>query len=414
MTIDLSTVKLNTIINQEDYTKQDSELAAPTSVGDDAWLLSITSRYNKNALMDVERVMSEADVYDGSVEAEIDRIVNEADQISAVLKEYTNVFNSEQITSLEQTLRATTAKTIGFVAYSGKSKINSTTDTSTIKNSIVANSETEKQLISDSIDTMVEWLDDYINNYNVRIAEGNIAGDSEVKLSFLLEIRKAIENCDFEVGFGTVGDTGSEDFTSNDNTMGSYNPSMMIYGDGTPVGYDTYHLNGPDRNILLNPDYFMPQRTYSNLDELKAAIQSGVSSFKRVDLLVDDEAYNNYCKTNLAVTLWHELIHSTHIYNEYVTYYATDAFEDDIANKYIEGFSSESLSFLKQAFSGTFTNNGLTYYDAGVTHYFDNYNDVVDFAWDAIQNNKEAFDVYMPGVTKAEFESELKNFLATA
>lgn len=414
MTIDLSTVKLNTIINQEEYAKQDSELAAPSTVTDDAWLLSITSRYNKNALMDVERVMSEADVYDGSVEAEIDRIVNEADQISAVLKENTNALNSDAITTLDQSLRATTAKTIGFVQYTSKSKINSQTDTTSIKNSIVANNEEEKQLISDSIDTMVEWLDDYINNYNVRVAQGNAAGDSEVKLSFLLEIRKAIENCDFEVGFGTVGDTGSEDFTSNDKTMGSYNPSMMVYADGTPVGYDTYHLNGPGRNILLNPDYFMPERAYSNLDELKAAIEGGTTSFKPVDLLVDDEAYNNYCKTNLAVTLWHELIHSTHIYNEYVTYYATDAYEDDIANKTIEGFSRESLNYLKQAFKGSFSNDGMTYYQAGVTHYFDSYSDVVNFAWDAIQNNKEAFDAYMPGVTKAEFEAELKNFLATA
>ncbi len=414
MTIDLSTVKLNTIINQEDYTKQDSELSASTTVADDAWLLSITSRYNKNALMDVERIMSESDVYDGTVESEIDRIVNEADQISAVLKENTNVLNSDAVKSLDQSLRATTAKTIGFVQYTSKSKINSTTDTTSIKNSIVANNEQERQLISDSIDTMVEWLDDYINNYNVRTAQGNAAGDSEVKLSFLLEIRKAIENCDFEVGFGTVGDTGSEDFTSNDKTMGSYNPSMMAYADGSLVGYDTYHLNGPGRNILLNPDYFMPKRAYANLDELKAAIQGGTESFKPVDLLIDDAAYNSYCKTNLAVTLWHELIHSTHIYNEYVTYYATDAYEDDIANKYIEGFSNDSLYFLRQVFPGSFTDKGMTYEQAGVTHYFDNYNDVVEFAWDAIQNNKEAFDLYMPGVTKAEFEAELKNFMATA
>ena len=65
---------------------------------------------------------------------------------------------------------------------------------------------------------------------------------------------------------------------------------------------------------------------------------------------------------------------------------------------------------MKQAFPGFA--NGVTYESVGVTHYFDNYNDVVDFAWDAIQKNKEAFDLYMPGVSKAEFESELKNFIA--
>ncbi len=411
MAIEVSTAKLNTIITSDASKKQDSELALPeTNSSNDAWLLSITARYNKDALTQVERVMSTNEVIDGSVAAEIDKIIAEEDQINAVLKENTNALNADKIDTLQQSLRATTAKTIGFVKYTGKSKINAKTDTTSIKNSIVANNAAEKKLIEDSIDVMCEWLDDYIANYNVRVAQGNMNGDSEVKLSFLLEARKAIENCDFKVGFGTVGTGQNDNFTPDDTTMGSYNPSMLMYNNGTLVGYDTYHLNGPDRNILLNPSYFMPDRKYSNVDEIKAAIQAGTTSFNPVDLLVDEAAYNNYCKTNLAATLWHELIHSTHIYNEYVTYFATDAYEDDIANKEVEGFSVNTLNFLKQAFPGFA--NGVTYKSVGVTHYFDNYNDVVDFAWDAIQNNKEAFDLYMPGVSKAEFESELKNFIA--
>lgn len=411
MAIEVSTAKLNTIITSDASKKQDSELALPeTNSSNDAWLLSITARYNKDALTQVERVMSTNEVIDGSVAAEIDKIIAEEDQINAVLKENTNALNADKIDTLQQSLRANTAKTIGFVKYTGKSKINAKTDTTSIKNSIVANNAAEKKLIEDSIDVMCEWLDDYIANYNVRVAQGNMNGDSEVKLSFLLEARKAIENCDFKVGFGTVGTGQNDNFTPDDTTMGSYNPSMLMYNNGTLVGYDTYHLNGPDRNILLNPSYFMPDRKYSNVDEIKAAIQAGTTSFNPVDLLVDEAAYNNYCKTNLAATLWHELIHSTHIYNEYVTYFATDAYEDDIANKEVEGFSVNTLNFLKQAFPGFA--NGVTYESVGVTHYFDNYNDVVDFAWDAIQNNKEAFDLYMPGVSKAEFESELKNFIA--
>lgn len=411
MAIEVSTAKLNTIITSDASKKQDSELTVPeTNSSNDAWLLSITARYNKDALTQVERVMSTNEVIDGSVAAEIDKIIAEEDQINAVLKENTNALNADKIDTLQQSLRATTAKTIGFVKYTGKSKINAKTDTTSIKNSIVANNAAEKKLIEDSIDVMCEWLDDYIANYNVRVAQGNMNGDSEVKLSFLLEARKAIENCDFKVGFGTVGTGQNDNFTPDDTTMGSYNPSMLMYNNGTLVGYDTYHLNGPDRNILLNPSYFMPDRKYSNVDEIKAAIQAGTTSFNPVDLLVDETAYNNYCKTNLAATLWHELIHSTHIYNEYVTYFATDAYEDDIANKEVEGFSVNTLNFLKQAFPGFA--NGVTYESVGVTHYFDNYNDVVDFAWDAIQNNKEAFDLYMPGVSKAEFESELKNFIA--
>lgn len=411
MAIEVSTAKLNTIITSDASKKQDSELTVPeTNTSNDAWLLSITARYNKDALTQVERVMSTNEVIDGTVAAEIDKIIAEEDQINAVLKENTNALNADKIDTLQQSLRATTAKTIGFVKYTGKSKINAKTDTASIKNSIVANNAAEKKLIEDSIDVMCEWLDDYIANYNVRVAQGNMNGDSEVKLSFLLEARKSIENCDFKVGFGTVGTGQNDNFTPDDTTMGSYNPSMLMYNNGTLVGYDTYHLNGPDRNILLNPSYFMPDRKYSNVDEIKAAIQAGTTSFNPVDLLVDEAAYNNYCKTNLAATLWHELIHSTHIYNEYVTYFATDAYEDDIANKEVEGFSVNTLNFLKQAFPGFA--NGVTYESVGVTHYFDNYNDVVDFAWDAIQKNKEAFDLYMPGVSKAEFESELKNFIA--
>lgn len=414
MTIDITTAQLNSIITEE-YQKKDSELVAPTETvsSDDTWLLSLTTRFGKNTLSNVERVMTADDVYSGDVEKEIDKILSEEDQITSILKANTNVFNSEAIDALTETVRSSTAKTIGFVQYTAKSKINAATDTTSIKNSVVANNAEEKQLIYDSIDAMVEWLDDYIANYNVRVAQGNSKGDSELKLSFLLEVRKAIENCDFEVGFGTVGTSDTDNFAPGDTTMGAYSPNMLIYSDGSSVGYDTYHLNGPSRNILLNPDYFMPERTYTSLDELKAAINSGVTQFQYTDLLVDDEAYYNYCKTNLAVTLWHELIHSTHIYNEYVTYYATDAYEDDIADTQIDGVSSQTLAYLKQNFNGF--ENGVTYYQMGVTHYFDTYNDVVDFAWNAIQNNKEAFDVYMPGVTtKAEFESELKNFIANA
>ena len=131
----------------------------------------------------------------------------------------------------------------------------------------------------------------------------------------MLEIRKAIENCDFKVGFGTVGNGADDNFTPTDTAMGAYTPNLQYYtNDGSLVGYDTYHLNAPSRNILLNPSYFMPERKYSSADEIEAAILSGNTEFNYPDLLVDDEAFYNYCKVNLAQTLWHELIHSTHIY----------------------------------------------------------------------------------------------------
>ena len=416
MSIELTTGKLNTLITAE-YKKAESELGAETSTVDDSYLSGITSRFSKDALTRVERIMTQEDVFSGDVEDEIDKIVNEEEQISKILKANANTLNSQTTDILLQSVRATTAKTIDFVQYTSKSKINAATDSTSIKGCIVANNDAEKQLISDSIDTMIAWLDDYIANYNVRVAQGNRNGDSELKLSFLLEVRKAIENCDFVVGFGTVGTSSSDNFTPNDNTMGAYNPSMQIYSNGSLVGYDTYHLNGNNRNILLNPDYFMPDRPYSSLDELKAAINAEeikeFSSDNVASFLVDDEAYDNYCKTNLAVTLWHELIHSTHIYNEYVTYYATDAYEDDIKNTKVEGVSAQTEAYLKQILPTIF-GEGVTYSSLCVSHYFDSYSDVVDFAWKAIQSNKSAFDLYMPGVSKAEFEAELKNFMATA
>lgn len=417
MAIDITNPQLNTVITEE-YKKKDSSLPVPTETEttDDAWLLSLTSRFAKNGLSQVERIMTAEDVYSGAVEKEIDNILSEEDQIASILKENTNALNAEAMDTLTETLRANTAKTIGFVEYTAKSKINATTDTTSIKNSIVANNEEEKQLLYDAIDVMVEWLDDYIANYNVRVAQGKAAGQSELKLSFLLEIRKAIENCDFKVGFGTVGNGADDNFTPTDNAMGAYTPNLQYYtNDGSLVGYDTYHLNAPSRNILLNPSYFMPERKYSSADEIEAAILSGNTEFNYPDLLVDDEAFYNYCKVNLAQTLWHELIHSTHIYNECVTYYSTDTMEDDFAKQLVEGVSNETLAVLKTYFNGF--ENGVTYESVGVTHDFDTYSDVIAFAWKqmslpAPDGNKEAFDAYMPGVTQAIAEGELKNFLA--
>ena len=78
MAIDISNPQLNTIITEE-YKKKDSELTAPTETvsTDDSWLLSITSRFAKNGLSQVERVMTAEDVYSGAVEKEIDSILNE-------------------------------------------------------------------------------------------------------------------------------------------------------------------------------------------------------------------------------------------------------------------------------------------------------------------------------------------------
>lgn len=414
MATEITNVKLNTIITEE-YKKKDTELVTET-VADDTWLLSITSRFAKNGLSKVEKISTAEDVLSGDVQKEIDSILKEEDQIAAIIKENTTTLNSEANDALLTSLRSSTAKTIGFVQYSGKSKINATTDTTAAKACIQANTAEERDLISNAIDLMAEWLDEYIANYNVRVAEGRAQGDSELKLSFLLEIRKAIENIDFPIGFGT--------YDASSNTLGQYSSASTL-NDGSSIGYDPTHLH-VQRSILLNPNYFMPERPYKTYDELYTALTTtGLTSYTGVEFLVDDEAYNNYCTNYVASTLWHEIIHSTHIGNEMVTYYSTDAFDDDWAKKKIEGVSAKVENLVKQLgkidlkyTDGTtrtvVLSDGLQYEDLLISHYLDGFNDAVNHGYAMIQDNQGVFDILYPGVTKDEFKAELENFAAYA
>ncbi len=413
MTVDNSTLKLNTIITGE-YKKP--ETVVSTTTADDNWLLSLTSRFSKDALTNVERIMTSDDVISGDVNKEIDKILSEEEQINSIIKANTTTLNAETNKALSTTLRANTAKTIGFVQYTGGSKVNSKTDTTAIKNCIVASNTKERQLISDSIDLLVEWLDDYIVNHNVRVAEGLRRGDSELKQSFLLEIRKAIENFDFPIGFGT--------YDADSNTLGAYS-SASVLNDGTPIGYDTTHLN-IQRSLLLNPNFFMPERPYNSLAELDAALQAGGGiAYNGYEFLVDDEAFNNYCKNYLASTLFHEIVHSTHIYNEGVTYFSGDTFDDDWMNRNVEGVSQEVLNYVKQFQDMVVTmgdgksvvisfQDGIQYKDLLISHYLNGFSDAVNHGYAMIQDNKAAFDILLPGFTKKDCENELKNFAITA
>ena len=95
--------------------------------------------------------------------------------------------------------------------------------------------EIQQKIIQGGIDILVNWLDDYINNYEEKVAEGQANGETEVKLSFLLRLRKAIENCDFPIGFG------------NDDYFTEASGDGYIVLGAYSAAYDTsYYLNPED------------------------------------------------------------------------------------------------------------------------------------------------------------------------
>ena len=151
---------------------------------------------------------------------EIDKAVNEEEQINSILKANTFATTFDlQETNLFSNSSNSTAKTIGFVEYTGSSHtINEKTDTTALMNCFTpdtsaGNVDVQTKVFESAVTIMTNWLDDNINNYEQRVAEGTANGEIEAKLSFLLRIRKAIENCDFPVGFAPQSGTA----------MGSYN-----------------------------------------------------------------------------------------------------------------------------------------------------------------------------------------------
>lgn len=432
--------KLNTVIIKPTE-RPETEIQVSTVDASD--FLSLTNRFGiGNGLSKVEK----KDVISGAVADEINKIQTEQDQITSIVNANSKkTFSTLSDVKLAETVQSN-AKTIGFVKYSGSRNINAKTDTTAIKNCIVANNSSEKQLISDSIDLLCDWLDNYITNYDSKITEGLNRGDSELKQSFLLQVRNAIENIDFPIGFGDVGDTiinynsdGSpiykEKFRTNSNVLGCYTFAAGYYTDAARtqwnnLGYDALHLN-VNRNILLNPTYFMPERPYKTVDEFNAALEDGsinaVFKEKRgLTFCIDEEAYNSYCKNYLASVFFHEIIHSTHIYNEAVTYFSNDTFDDDFFRSNVEGFSQETLDALKRIDSfdwgyekngGSVTvdfSDGVQYSDLLISNILDGVEGGVARGWDAIKRNN-AFEHLLPDFKSEEdCRKELLNFAVTA
>lgn len=406
MTMDIS--KYNIILTSPTV-ETDETLKNTTSAEDTQYFLSITSRFalKEDALLHVEKVDT-SDVISGKVSEEIANIEAQQNQINSILKANTSaslnsVLNDdtevdtgitnetdsteEEGPSFEEIIAG--AKKIEFVEYTGGTQIKANTDTTNILNNIQYANDDEKAVVEGAIDLLVTWLDDYIANYDQKVSEGQKNNESELKLSFLLELRSVIENIDFPIGFGDY--SAPED----EYTLGSYSFNMG--------GYDGYYHLNTNRSILLNAKYLMPERPYSSYDEIIALATANPDlEFYYTDLaFVSDEAYYNYCTNYMASVLVHELTHSMHIYNEAVTYYVNDCFDDDFYNQKLEGVDQD---FLNENFRGI----SITYGDLGISNNLYTFEDAVNHGH---ENNLDYEDLYVNmGFTISDDRNELLNF----
>lgn len=406
MTMDIS--KYNIILTSPTV-ETDETLKNTTSAEDTQYFLSITSRFalKEDALLHVEKVDT-SDVISGKVSEEIANIEAQQNQINSILKANTSaslnsVLNDdtevdtgitnetdsteEEGPSFEEIIAG--AKKIEFVEYTGGTQIKANTDTTNILNNIQYANDDEKAVVEGAIDLLVTWLDDYIANYDQKVSEGQKNNESELKLSFLLELRSVIENIDFPIGFGDY--SAPED----EYTLGSYSFNMG--------GYDGYYHLNTNRSILLNAKYLMPERPYSSYDEIIALATANPDlEFYYTDLaFVSDEAYYNYCTNYMASVLIHELTHSMHIYNEAVTYYVNDCFDDDFYNQKLEGVDQD---FLNENFRGI----SITYGDLGISNNLYTFEDAVNHGH---ENNLDYEDLYVNmGFTISDDRNELLNF----
>ena len=406
MTMDIS--KYNIILTSPTV-ETDETLKNTTSAEDTQYFLSITSRFalKEDALLHVEKVDT-SDVISGKVSEEIANIEAQQNQINSILKANTSaslnsVLNDdtevdtgitnetdsteEEGPSFEEIIAG--AKKIEFVEYTGGTQIKANTDTTNILNNIQYANDDEKAVVEGAIDLLVTWLDDYIANYDQKVSEGQKNNESELKLSFLLELRSVIENIDFPIGFGDY--SAPED----EYTLGSYSFNMG--------GYDGYYHLNTNRSILLNAKYLMPERPYSSYDEIIALATANPDlEFYYTDLaFVSDEAYYNYCTNYMASVLVHELTHSMHIYNEAVTYYVNDCFDDDFYNQKLEGVDQD---FLNENFRGI----SITYGDLGISNNLFTFADAVN---PGHENNLDYEDLYVNmGFTISDDRNELLNF----
>ncbi len=397
MTIDISQVNIDKyLVNASEKMIRSIELSSETGPS----FLTVTG-----GLPDLQGVVYADDVLSGTVENEITSLEKQNTQLTNIINSNANkssdIINSSSIF---------TAKTIEFISYeseteesntitntsnsggdtdvttstsSTNSHINAKTNTSNlikqIQYSDKYSTDIQKKILQDGIQILADWLDDYINNYDERVAEGKANGESEVKLSFLLRLRKSIENCDFPVGFGN-----DDYFTSSSGNgsivLGAYSAAYNTYQYLNPEDHANDNvgaLNQTNRSIILNAQVFVKNRKYTSELQVQKAIERGefdylfeadvtqaeINQAYADIVLASDEVYYSYASTYFASVLAHELIHSTHITNEAVTYNMCETLEDDFRDQLIStNWSAETQA----AVDTLFTNldlNSLTYAD---------------------------------------------------
>ncbi len=304
-------------------------------------------------------VRKSSDVISGAVQDEIDTLNQEAGIINSVISENANASTEFSAVNIGRNA-AYKPKIIGHTTYvptlppegavwvPESHALSEHTNTSRLigclQYSPLYNEAQQRTLLTGAVNILADWLDDMIINYQDNVAEGIARGDSEVKLSFLLRLRKQIENCDFPVGFGD--DYLFAESTPNSVILGSYSssflPEQYLNVPNNAQGNNAA-MNHTDRSIILNAGAFMPDRLYSNEAQLRVAIEAGEPVTIGDVLMASTAFYNNYSQVYLASVLAHELIHATHIINEAVTYNTCELIEDDFRDRAVfSGWSAET------------------------------------------------------------------------
>lgn len=339
--------------------------------------LSVTNKFEYSSL--------EGLVYSGNIEKETDKLLQEQNQIEELTTSNVNEISLVNLGDFA-------SKKIDFVKYNGISaqskNLNKRTDTSKILSNLQYSdkfdTDAQYSLLAGSIKVLAEWLDECITSYNTKVTNGKENGDSEVKLSFLLRLRKAIENCDFPVGFGN--DELFEAYSTSTNViLGEYSSSSnsSAYLNKLYSAENNNNIsNHTNRSLLLNASAFFGDRTYSSeeefleafengeFDELKEKMYNGTISKSEITkaysdiIMSSDTVYNNYRQVYLASVLAQELIRSTHISNEVISANTLELIQDDFKNKYIcRNWYSATISAVQELVPG-FDIKSLTYADA--------------------------------------------------
>jgi len=430
--------------------------------------LNLTSQTNTAPL--VAFTKKSEDVLSGDVADEIDKITTESDIIQGVID--ANSSTEISVNNVGKTLNA--GKTISFTDYNPV--MNNSTDTVKSSSHVVAKKtntnkligciqyssnyeqQLQKEIFLGAVERMANWLDDMIINYDERVAEGKARGDSEVKLSFLLRLRKQIENCDFPVGFGN-----DEYFQANSGggvvVLGAYSNSYTLgtYLNPTDNAQDNNAaIKHTGRNIILNAGAFVINRKYKTETELVNAIDRGDFNYLQ-NLTYGTDAYNiaindeygniimaskdfylEFAQTYLASVLAHEFIHATHIADEVVTYNTCELIEDDYRDKVVfDGWSATTQAKIDTVFAGmdlssiTFGESfipiggggGLGFHDLAAYDDTSGKENVVQHGWENngeytyyyLDNNgnlaERTYDSYRTGNKLGDVRNDLLNFV---